>query len=81
RIDTAQGVFAQLIIRLNSTTLTSNDYYVEEFGVATQERFAVNMQNYIPALAPGNYNVTVWGYVDHLTTYFYMNSLHVQTHT
>ncbi|MHA2037105.1 MAG: hypothetical protein ACW98X_11765 [Promethearchaeota archaeon] len=76
RIDTAQGVFAQLIIRLNSTTLTSNDYYVEEFGVATQERFAVNMQNYIPALAPGNYNVTVWGKTYYKILIFFLSFLY-----
>jgi hypothetical protein len=81
RITTAQGLYAQIIIRLNSTTLTTNYYYVEEFGVATEERFAVNIQQYIPALTPGSYNVTVFGMVDHTSTYFYMNSLYVQTHT
>ncbi|MFX1529541.1 MAG: hypothetical protein ACFFBC_00365 [Promethearchaeota archaeon] len=81
RIITAQGSYAQIIIRLNSTTLTTNYYYVEEFGVVAQERFAVNIQHYLPALTPGNYNVTVYGLVDHTSTYFYMNSLYVQTHT
>lgn len=81
RITTASGNYAQIIIRLNSTTLTDNYYYIEEFGVAAQERFAVNMQNYIPALPPGSYNVTVWGLVDNLLTTFYLNSLYVQTQT
>lgn len=81
RITIAQGTYAQVIIRLNSTTLTTNYYYIEEIGAATQERFAVNMQNYIPALPPGSYNVTIYGMVDHVSTLFYMNSLHVQTHT
>ncbi|MHA1988389.1 MAG: hypothetical protein ACW98D_17275 [Promethearchaeota archaeon] len=81
RIITADASFAQIIIRLNGTTLTTNYYYIEEIGAAAQERFAVNMQNYIPALPPGNYNVTVWGMSDHTSTTFYLNSLYVQTHT
>ena len=81
RITTASGDYAQIIIRLNSTTLTTYYYYIEEIGAAAQERFAINMQNYIPALPPGSYNVTVWGQVDSLTTIFYMNSLYVQTQT
>jgi hypothetical protein len=81
RIVTALGTDAYLRILLNNTVLTISNYYVEEFGVATYERFAVNMQNYIPNLPPGSYNVTVLGMVDHLTTSFYQNSLYVQTHT
>lgn len=81
RITVATGTFAQIIIRLNNTTLTENYYYVEEIGVTTQERFAVNMQDYVPALPPGSYNVTVHVWVDDVVTLFYMNSLYVQTHT
>ncbi len=81
RIVTALGTDAYLRILLNNTVLTISNYYVEEFGVATYERFTVNMQNYIPALPPGSYNVTVLGMVDHVTTNFYQNSLYVQTHT
>ncbi len=81
RITTALGTYAQLIILLNSTVLTTSEYYVEEFGVTTQERFAVNMQNYISALLPGSYNVTVLGRSDDVTTSFFYNSLYVQTHT
>ena len=81
RITTAQGDSVDIRISLNSTILTTNTYYINKFNTTTQERFAVNMQNYIPALAPGNYNVTVWAMVDHTSTLFYMNSLYVQTHT
>lgn len=81
RIQTALGDAVDIRIHLNSTILTTNTYYIDEFGAAAQERFAVNMQNYIPALPPGNYNVTVLASVDHISTFFYMNSLYVQTHT
>ena len=81
RITTALGNSVDVTIRLNNTVLTTNTYYIEEIGVAPQERFAVNMQNYIPALPPGSYSVTVWAIVDHTSTLFYMNSLYVQTHT
>jgi hypothetical protein len=80
RITTASGVSADVIIKLNDTILSMGNYYIQEFGVAAQERFAINMQNYIPALHPGNYNVTVWAYVDDALTRFFMNSLYVQTH-
>jgi hypothetical protein len=81
RITIATGTYAQIIIRLNSTTLTENYYYVEKIGATLQERFAVNIQDYVPALAPGSYNVTVYVWVDDVSTLFYMNSLYVQTHT
>ncbi|MFX1358347.1 MAG: hypothetical protein ACFFA8_13830 [Promethearchaeota archaeon] len=81
RIVTSLGTDAYLQILLNSTVLTTGNYYIEEFGTATYERFAVNMQNYIPDLAPGSYNITVLGRVDDLTTSFFQNSLYVQTHT
>lgn len=81
RIITTLGSYVYIRILLNSTILTANDYYVEEFGATTQERFAINMQNYISALPPGNYNITVLGMVDHVTTSFFLNSLYVQTHT
>jgi hypothetical protein len=81
RILTSSGLYAQLRILLNSTILTTNQYYVEEIGYTAQERFAVNMQNYISALPPGNYNVTVLGMSDDTLTSFFQNSLYVQTHT
>ena len=81
RITTASGHSVDIIIKLNNTILTTASYYIEEYAVALNERFAVNMQNYLPALPPGNYNVTVWAYVDDTLTMFYMNSLYAQTHT
>ena len=81
RITTASGFSADIRIQLNNTILSMDTYYVQEFGAAAQERFAVNMQNYIPALLPGIYNVTVWVDVDDALTRFFMNSLYVQTHT
>ncbi|MFX1419473.1 MAG: hypothetical protein ACFE9N_11185 [Promethearchaeota archaeon] len=81
RITTSLGTYAYVQINLNNTILTTSDYYIEEFGVTTYERFAINMQNYIFALPPGSYNVTVLGMVDHVSTSFFQNSLYVQTHT
>ncbi len=81
RILTSLGSYAQIRILLNNTVLTTSNYYVEEFGVATEERFAVNMQNFVSALPPGSYNVTVLGMSDDVTTSFFQNSLYVQTHT
>ncbi len=43
RIMTTLGLYAQIKILLNSTILTTNQYYVEEIGFVVQERFAVNM--------------------------------------
>jgi hypothetical protein len=81
RITTATGNTVDVVIALNNTILSAGSYYIEEFGVAAQERFAINMQNYIPALPPGSYNVTVRAAVDDTLTNFYMNSLYVQIHT
>ena len=81
RISTASGNIVNIRIALNNTAITTNQYYIEKFNVIPQERFAINMQNYFPALPPGNYNLTVLALVDHTSTIFYMNSLYAQTHT
>ena len=81
RITTASGNNLDVRIALNNTAITTNSYYIEEFNVASTERFAINMQNYIPDLPPGNYNLTVWANVDDTLTTFFLNSLYVQTHT
>jgi hypothetical protein len=81
RIITANGDYVYIKLALNGTELNTNAYYIEEFNVATYERFAINMQHYIPSLQPGSYNITVLVNLDHTSTRFYKNSLYAQTHT
>lgn len=81
RISSASGESVSIRIALNDVSITELLYYVEEFNAAGQERFVVSMQEYIPALAPGYYNLTVYANIDHTTAISYMNSLYILTFT
>ncbi|TFF83713.1 MAG: hypothetical protein EU552_02845 [Promethearchaeota archaeon] len=80
RINTVLGDDVYMAIYINDVRET-DEYYVNAFGVATTERYDIDLQYYNSSLPVGTYNITVWAEVDDTSTVFFMNSLFVQTNT
>jgi hypothetical protein len=81
RIQTASGDTVYINMYLNDSPFSTSYYYIDAVGYQPTERYSVNIQAYNQSLPAGTYNVSIKVDVDDTNTYFFLNSLFVQTNT
>jgi hypothetical protein len=79
RIETSLGDTVYVNMYLNDSAFSSTHFYIDAIGYQSTERYSVNIQAYNQSLPVGTYNVSIKVQVDDTSTYFFLNSLFVQT--